>query len=279
MTLFFTGQQGKKARGHKVDLGQVIQAIYNRFKTAGDGADGSVVGFNGSVRANFLAKGFKALRIRNKHLIDFGSGDGRVLLSGIAAGADRATGYELPDNFGHRALFRSVQAKSHLVGKFKAVWKAADIDQLASIQADSCVFSFWVGMPLETQEKILKLCVDYRVCSLLVFKDSKWKHPAWVLDALHEHEDANEDVLQTQTKERRGYLFEPGATWVFVESIKMQMVTSREAHNAWVFNRVPPLPELPNQDSESQDTSQNHLQCLILIIQIVTTRMRELGGT
>jgi hypothetical protein len=42
----------------------------------------------------------------------------------------------------------------------------------------NCVYSFWVGMPLWTQNRILKLCAGCpTVDTLAVFKDQKWRTP------------------------------------------------------------------------------------------------------
>lgn len=125
-----------------------------------------------------------------------GAGDGRVLLSAISAGASGATGYELPDNKGHKLLFDCVKERCDVEGKHHALWEvrshtccstrwcqnprffgaqaadfvtfglllqAQDIDRMSRIKEGAAVFTFWVGMPVETQQKILSLCA--RFCS------------------------------------------------------------------------------------------------------------------
>ena len=42
----------------------------------------------------------------------------------------------------------------------------------------NCVYAFWVGMPFDTQVKILDLCADSpAVRALTVFQDRKWRTP------------------------------------------------------------------------------------------------------
>ena len=42
----------------------------------------------------------------------------------------------------------------------------------------NCVFSFWVGMPLATQNRILELCAACpTVDTITVFLDRKWRTP------------------------------------------------------------------------------------------------------
>jgi len=56
-------------------------------------------------------------------LSSVGAGDGRVLLSAISAGASGATGYELPDNKGHKMLFDCVKLRCDVQGKNHAQWE------------------------------------------------------------------------------------------------------------------------------------------------------------
>jgi hypothetical protein len=59
-------------------------------------------------------------------------------------------------------------------------WISKDIDELSELPegSASCAFSFWVGIPLDTQEKILHLCAaSFSIRSVCVFRDSKWREP------------------------------------------------------------------------------------------------------
>ena len=52
-----------------------------------------------------------ALIVHGRELIDFGAGDGRVLVASLARGASRAHGYELPANGAHRFVLNTVVEK------------------------------------------------------------------------------------------------------------------------------------------------------------------------
>jgi len=59
-------------------------------------------------------------------------------------------------------------------------WISKDINELAELPdgTASSAFSFWVGIPLTTQEKILSLCAaSLSIRSVCVFRDSKWRAP------------------------------------------------------------------------------------------------------
>ena len=126
---------------------------------------------------------------QGREFIDFGAGDGRVLLSAILGSATKASGYELPVNKAHstilHAVLRSIEKETDSgVEFFEAAvhWIGRDINWLQSIpscpSSQSCIYSFWVGMPFPTQEKILLLCASSQnVSALAVFRDRKWRHP------------------------------------------------------------------------------------------------------
>ena len=112
-----------KAQSTRIDLRQAIDfhpasyiegslavgRIFRKYKRITGGADGSVTGLNGSIRPLDLVRILGALEIQGREfqVIDFGAGDGRVLVSAIVqpiivGSATKATGYELPDNRKHR---------------------------------------------------------------------------------------------------------------------------------------------------------------------------------
>jgi hypothetical protein len=61
-----------------------------------------------------------------------------------------------------------------------------DIDALELLPGNThIVYTFWVGMPLPTQEHILKLAAECpSVQAVAVFRDGKWTSSSDVLDAL-----------------------------------------------------------------------------------------------
>ena len=192
-----------KAKRRSIDLRQAIDfhpasyiegslavgRIFREYKRITGGADGSVTGLNGSIRPLDLVRILGALEIQGREFIDFGAGDGRVLVSAIVGSATKATGYELPENRAHgtilSAVLRSIErgADSGVEPLKNMVhWVGRDIERLLSIPScpslKSCAYSFWVGMPLETQEHILLLCASSQsISALAVFQDRKWRHP------------------------------------------------------------------------------------------------------
>jgi hypothetical protein len=167
----------------------VVGRIFRIYKKITGGADGSVAGLNGSIRPLDLVRILGALEIQGRKFIDFGAGDGRVLVSAILGSATKASGYELPENKAHRTILQAVlryieKETDSGVEFFEAAvhWIGRDIDRLQSIpscpSSQSCIYSFWVGMPLPTQKKILLLCASSQnVSALAVFRDRKWRDP------------------------------------------------------------------------------------------------------
>ena len=82
-------------------------------------------------------------------LSSVGAGDGRVLLSAISAGASGATGYELPDNKGHKMLFDCVKLRCDVQGKNHAQWEVIPnymlLLQRHESQCSSDAYFFWHG--------------------------------------------------------------------------------------------------------------------------------------
>ena len=71
-------------------------------------------------------------------VVDFGAGDGRMLLAAIAAGASKAIGYELPGNASRKYLFDAVQKrlKEEFPEGFpwdNAEWIGRSIDEVISL--------------------------------------------------------------------------------------------------------------------------------------------------
>ncbi len=86
--------------------------IHSVFKTASPGgAEGGTEGFSGSIRACSYKIIHKLLGIRGNMLVDLGAGDGRMMLAGIADGASRAVGYELPGNISRKLVFDAANGK------------------------------------------------------------------------------------------------------------------------------------------------------------------------
>jgi hypothetical protein len=68
---------------------RVVGRIFRIYEKITGGADGSVAGLNGSIRP--LVRILRALEIQAREFIDFGAGDGRVLLPAILGSATKAS--------------------------------------------------------------------------------------------------------------------------------------------------------------------------------------------
>lgn len=167
--------QAQPARKAPRDDGvRTIQKIYRLFIKVSDGAEGGVVGLNGSIRPTCLAKLLRALSVKGNELVDFGAGSGRVLFSALAEGSSRSYGYELPENKGMKCVFDAMVSATLAHGRVK--WIGKDMLDLKKLNGNpSCAFSFWVGFPLPVQERILQICSETAsIQTVAVFKDSKW---------------------------------------------------------------------------------------------------------
>ena len=163
------------ARNAPCDDGvRAIQKIYRQFIKVSDGAEGGVVGLNGSIRPKCLARLLRALSVKGNELVDFGAGSGRVLFSALAEGASGSYGYELPENKGMKCVFDAMVIATLAHGRVE--WIGKDILDLNKLNGSpSCAFSFWVGFPLPVQERILQICSETAsMQTVAVFKDSKW---------------------------------------------------------------------------------------------------------
>ncbi len=165
---------------------ETLKAIYRLSKRCSGGADGGVVGTNGSIRPTCLVRILRAMLIAGSEVLDFGAGIGLVLLAAMSGGATKAIGYELPDNKAHSFVFDAVLKKLHIENRFalpvawsEGQWYPRDIDDMRRMPGNPhCVYSFWVGMPFKTQEHILRLCAQCTtVRAIAVFRDRKWPTP------------------------------------------------------------------------------------------------------
>ena len=163
-----------------------MNVVYKIFRKCGDGADGGGTGVNGSVNSSGLIKNLNSLHVRNADVfLDLGSGDDRVILAALAMGANTSFGFELPQNISYSLLFNAAQSMLQTRSSREPVdwsrgpWTPCDIDELSTFECNShCIFSFWVGMPLYTQNRILVLCNScLSVKEFAVFCDRKWQRP------------------------------------------------------------------------------------------------------
>jgi hypothetical protein len=84
-------------------------------------------------------------------------------------------------------------------------------------EGTEAVFTFWNGMELQTQIRILELCSSCKsLDSLIVFRDKDWRRPEDILEQLNEFGDF---------------------VWRLHRTIKTSMQGSRERKTAWVLFR------------------------------------------
>ena len=103
--------------------------IYRRFKKI---SDGKCVGLGGSLSPKSLGKLFQAVDVFGCKFVDMGAGDGRVLVSVLAAGASSAVGYELPGNNAQKFVFNGVLStlSRQLEVTRSAILVGKDIDEV-----------------------------------------------------------------------------------------------------------------------------------------------------
>jgi hypothetical protein len=124
-----------------------LQRIYRLFEKACGGADGGVVGLNGSINPFSLYTVLKEMDIGGRNFVDFGAGQGRALISAIMLGAMEAFGVELPQNMNHQFVFNAVQKLMTNLGLNpllllnNAEWHPEDIDNVI-------FFLFWMRHPV-----------------------------------------------------------------------------------------------------------------------------------
>lgn len=79
-----------------------VLAIYK--SVTGGGADGSVVGVNGSVNAVSTKLLLDTLRVKGDVVCDLGAADGKFMVFAAIAGAQRVYGVEFAENTGYKMV-------------------------------------------------------------------------------------------------------------------------------------------------------------------------------
>ena len=160
-----------------------VKRIFKTLNTVTMGCCHSgIAGVCGSVRPTSLIRVLSALGPKGGHLVGFGCGFGRVLLSAIAMGFHGATGWELAENVAQHVAFEATKAK--LSQDYAAAsWLGQDILNL-DLSSQFCgqvtsAYAFWVGFPEPVQHRILDFCRSAftNICSVAVFLDRKWPKP------------------------------------------------------------------------------------------------------
>ena len=219
-----------------VQMALTCKRVFSIFKyMSGGGADNSLIGTNGSCNAASTITILHELGAEDRIVFDFGAGDAKFLICAAVSGAKRAIGVEFPENVGHQLLFDAVvQRISQLYGILLPVtWIGMDIDEVVLFfpslpstiwgcrrsdffypQMDEipgnpdCIYSFWVGIPPQTQIKILSLCAKCAsVKRLAVYHEAtKWNIPedgTCARAAQHDTHTVKENVIFAVRSYRR----------------------------------------------------------------------------
>ena len=115
---------------------KLLQRIYRLFEKACGGADGGLIGLNGSINPFSLYTVLQEMDIGGRNFVDFGAGQGRALTSAIMLGAREAFGVELPQNMNHEFVFNAVHKMMTNLGLNpllllnNAEWHPEDIDKV-----------------------------------------------------------------------------------------------------------------------------------------------------
>ena len=111
-----------------------LNTVYGHFKKASGGCDGGVEGHNGSMNPICLFLILQHLDVYGRRLVDLGAGEGRVLASALACGAEGVYGHELPANRAHKFVFDAVLVRmAEAMGSNflrNAQWLENDIDKV-----------------------------------------------------------------------------------------------------------------------------------------------------
>lgn len=110
--------------------------VYRTYKKATlGGCNGRCAGHDGSLSPIWLFRVLQCLGIMRQIVVDLGAGDGRVLVSALACGADQAFGYELPKNKACKyvldAVLKKMDVSSGNLYSRRAHWVPSDIDKVA----------------------------------------------------------------------------------------------------------------------------------------------------
>ena len=131
---------------------KLLQKMYRLFEKASGGADGGVFGLNGSINPFSLCTVLKEMGIDGRNVVDFGAGQGKVLLAAMLLGASGSFGVEHPQNTVHQMVFNAVRKLMTNLGLnpslllSNASWQPEDIDNVNVLLLSSpklqCIMSW-----------------------------------------------------------------------------------------------------------------------------------------
>jgi predicted RNA methylase len=107
-----------------------VTRLYKSYtRVSGGGANGRVVGINGSINPLAVYAMLIAMQVDGRTVFDFGCSEGRVLFAAVLLGARRAIGVDMPENRGYRFLFDAVKKSMEKASAVLSIkWIPRDID-------------------------------------------------------------------------------------------------------------------------------------------------------
>jgi hypothetical protein len=111
-----------------------VAKLYHRYRrVSGGGADGRVMGVNGSINPLAVFGMLMAMKVEGRTVFDFGCSEGRFLLAAALQGARKAIGVEFPENKGYQYLFDAVRkSMQRSCGVLPAEWLGRNIDMVTA---------------------------------------------------------------------------------------------------------------------------------------------------
>ena len=111
-----------------------VAKLYHRYRrVSGGGADGRVMGVNGSINPLAVFGMLMAMKVEGRTVFDFGCSEGRFLLAAALQGARKAIGVEFPENKGYQYLFDAVRKSvQRSCGVLPAEWLGRNIDMVTA---------------------------------------------------------------------------------------------------------------------------------------------------
>jgi hypothetical protein len=107
-----------------------VARLYHTYRrVSGGGADGRVMGVNGSINPLAVFCMLMAMKVGGRTVFDFGCSEGRFLLAAALQGARKANGVEFPENKWYQYLFDAVRkSMQRSYGVLPAEWTGRNID-------------------------------------------------------------------------------------------------------------------------------------------------------
>ena len=137
-----------------------FKRIFAMVRMLADNAHGGITGVHGSVNPRAVAAIFREMDLFGSNFVDAGAGDGTLMACAIAAGAAKATGYELPENDAHRFIFAALMSRleqtmfppGYSVGR--VLWKPQDVNE---------VLLYWYSLR-QVSSIVFLMSIVFRIC-------------------------------------------------------------------------------------------------------------------